>query len=99
EFVNFACARVWPERSQQKRQAGERASLHLHQFAFRSVFFSFAASAFKSGVRDRGSFPNKFPSAKAGLLSSRLASCTPAMRASSVSKCATARTVASFESR
>ena len=36
------------------------------------IFFVLVASVFKSGVRERGSRPNKFPSAKAGLVFNRV---------------------------
>jgi hypothetical protein len=57
------------------------------------------ASVFNSGVRVNGNFPNRLPSAKAGSLLSILASCTPVIRATSVSKCVTARRFGSFASR
>src|SRR4029453_10948484 len=68
---------------------------HLELFRF----FASVASVFKSGVRENGSRPNKFPSANAGSAFNFFSSCTPAIRASSVSKCETARAVGSFASR
>jgi hypothetical protein len=64
-----------------------------------SRFFASVANVFKSGERESGSRPNKFPSANAGLAFNFFSSCTPVIRASSVSKCETARDVGSFVSR
>src|SRR5258707_7837875 len=70
---------------------------------YRFLPFASDASVFKSGVRESGNLPNKFPSAKAGsaltLLCPTAAGCTPAIRASSVSKCEIARRFGSLVSR
>src|SRR6266513_380838 len=74
----------------------------IRQFHFEFsfvLFFASVASVFKSGVRESGNRPNKFPKAKAGSAFSFFSSCTPAIRASSVSKCETARAVGSVVSR
>src|ERR1700682_2226380 len=47
--------------------------------------------ALSKGVRDIGNFPNKLPRANAGSFFNTLAAWTPVTRASSASKCATAR--------
>src|SRR5438132_14325305 len=74
-----------------------------HRFHWSFLSFacveSFDVSLFNSSVRDSGNLPNKLPSAKAGSLLSVFASCTPAIRASSVSKCPTARGLGSLASR
>ena len=96
KLVGFICGGALEERRENQSDAVESDELHV------SLYFLLllrAANVFKSGVRDNGNFPNKLPSAKAGSLLSVFASCTPAMRASSVSKCETARRTGSFASR
>ena len=96
ELVGFIGGGALSERRENQSDAAKSNELYV-EFHFLRLLR--AASVFKSGVRDNGNFPNKLPSAKAGSLFSFFASCTPAMRASSVSKCETARRVGSFSSR
>jgi hypothetical protein len=94
--IRFAGERARAERGQQN-EAGNKLSSHRifsHDFVF-----LFAANVFNSGVRDNGNLPNRLPSAKAGSLCKIFASCTPEIRASSVSKCVIARRFESFASR
>src|SRR4030095_14388220 len=64
-----------------------------------ALFFASDASVFKSGVRESGNRPKRLPSAKAGSALSFFSSCTPVIRASSVSKWEIARRFGSFLSR
>ncbi len=96
ELVGFIGGGALNERRENQGDAVKSNELHAW---FHFLRLSRAASVFKSGVRENGNFPNKLPSAKAGSLFSFFASCTPAMRASSVSKCEMARRVGSFASR
>ena len=61
------------------------------------------ANVFNSGVRESGSLPNKFPSAKAGVRAELAVpesfGCTPIIRASSVSKWDMARRLGSLSLR
>src|ERR1700730_16773192 len=86
------------ERMKSCGQYRHRNNSRFHAASFVLLFVS-VASVFKSGVGESGSFPNRLPSANAGSALSLFVSCTPAIRASSVSKCAIARKFGLFLSR
>src|ERR1022692_432656 len=95
DFVGFICGRGGNHCGEREDNCAESVG----RFHVAPVYLLPDASVLSSGVRDSGNLPNKFPSAKAGLLFRILASCTPVIRASSVSKCATARRFGSLASR
>src|SRR5438067_12692446 len=97
KFVDFVAERACADGSEQNK-ADNKPSFHQISFRFYGLFAA-TTNVFNSGVRDNGNFPNKLPSAKAGSACSFLASWTPAIRASSVSKWVTARRFGSFASR
>src|SRR6266404_9990362 len=99
KFESFVRNSGVRQRCENKGEPAKSNRQFHRSFSFPCCVASLDASVFKSGVRDNGNFPNKLPSAKAGSPLSNLASCTPVMRAISVSKCATARKFGSWASR
>src|SRR5215469_1332287 len=87
KLIRFVSGRTVNQCCKDRKPAKSNCQFHwnLH---FICRVSPFDVTAFKSGVRDNGNLPNKLPSAKAGSLRKAFASCTPAMRASSISKCA-----------
>ncbi len=94
--IRFAGEHGCAERSQQNEADNKLTS---HRISFHDFVFLFAANVFNSGVRDNGNLPNRLASAKAGSFFKIFTSCTPVIRASSVSKCVIVRKFGSFALR
>src|ERR1035441_10439487 len=81
DLVGFICGRCGNRCGERK----DNSAKSVRRFHVAPVYLLPDASVLSSGVRYSGNLPNKFPSAKAGSLFRILASCTPVIRASSVS--------------
>src|SRR5579864_2228777 len=96
ELVSLICERACSQ-ADNREDCADHWVFHI-DVSFALVFVC-GDKVFKSGVRESGSLPKRFPRAKAGSTLNLFSWCTPVIRASSVSKWETARRFESLPSR